>query len=106
MRKITVPIDMASEQKSIFSVLSIRQLIYIVATGQIVYQYVTLLWKILYHINIIFALAACGISIIPAAVFVFVFAFYYKAKHFMYFDRYLLVRLARKNGYGKWRRGQ
>lgn len=96
---------MSSEQKEIFSVLSRRQLIYILVFGVIAYQYVQVIWKIFYPINAILALIICGISLIPSGVIVGVLGFYYKYKYFMYFDRYLIVRFARKNQYGKWRKG-
>lgn len=40
MRKVTVPVDMTSEQKTLLGVLSKRQLIYLLGGGQLfIYMY-------------------------------------------------------------------
>lgn len=74
-RRAEVPIDMASEQKTILGFISIRQLIYLGAAGSIVYAYIPMVYKIFSSAGVIVALIACVFSVIPTAIFVIVLAF-------------------------------
>ncbi len=51
MRKVTVPVDMTSEQKTLLGVLSKRQLIYLLGGGASLYLYVPFLWRLFAPFN-------------------------------------------------------
>ena len=46
MRKVEVPVDISSEQKSILGVISTRQLIYLLVGGLIIYSIIPLAWSL------------------------------------------------------------
>ncbi len=55
MRKVTVPVDMTSEQKTLLGVLSKRQLIYLLGGGASLYLYVPFLWRLFAPIDAVVA---------------------------------------------------
>lgn len=103
MRRATVPVDTSSEQKTIFGILSIRQLCYAGASGFIYYHILPYVTGLSDHWFTKFILAL--VIIIPFALFTIAFGFIRIEKYNMYLDRYLIVKLARKSQYGIWRKG-
>ncbi len=93
MRKVTVPVDMTSEQKTLLGVLSKRQLIYLLGGGASLYLYVPFLWRLFAPFNAAVAFFICLILAIPTVVVVITFAFIYKEKQHMYLDKYLLIKM-------------
>ncbi|WP_209124389.1 PrgI family mobile element protein [Alkalihalobacillus sp. BA299] len=106
MRKVTVPIDMSSEQKTLLGVLSKRQLIYLIAGGAVVYAYIPVIWNLTVGFNALFAIITCFISALPVAAVVAVLGFIRKSKYHMYFDRYLITKYGYKKQIGVWRKGR
>ncbi|EOR22410.1 hypothetical protein ABW02_22780 [Niallia circulans] len=104
-RRAEVPIDMASEQKTILGFISIRQLIYLGAAGSIVYAYIPMVYKIFSSAGVIVALIACVFSVIPTAIFVIVFGFFKKKNLHLNFDQYFLIKMNMKKQNGIWRKG-
>lgn len=104
MRKVIVPIDMASEQKTILGIISKRQLIYIIAGGAILYTYVPLVFEL--FPNFILGIIFSFLSAIPLIGAVVALAFFKKTKLHLHYDRYLLIKLGYKNQIGIWRKGQ
>jgi len=91
---------MSSEQKVILGIVSIRQLIYVVIGGTIIYNLANFWFHIIFDWRV-----AAAISLITSIPFVAVFGllgFLKKGNYHMYYDHYLLVRLSRKGQYGKW----
>ncbi|GKU84338.1 PrgI family protein [Niallia taxi] len=103
MRKVTVPIDMSSEQKSILGIISTRQLIYLISGGAIAYAYIPSVFKL--FPGIIAGVIGCVISVVPLAVIIFIFGFLKKSKLHLHYDQYFLIKLGYKNQIGIWRRG-
>ncbi|KYD23179.1 MULTISPECIES: PrgI family mobile element protein [Bacillales] len=104
MRKVTVPIDMSSEQKSILGIISTRQLIYLLSGGAIIYVYVPLVFKM--FPNFILGFVFSIISTFPVLITVFVLGFLKKNKYHLNFDHYLLIKLGYKKQLGIWRKGK
>ncbi|MFB1100406.1 PrgI family mobile element protein [Terribacillus sp. JSM ZJ617] len=102
-RKVTVPIDMASEQKTILGLLTQRQLIYIFGGIVLIYSYMEPVFSL--APNMIFGIIFCLISAVPTAALVFIFAFYKKRKYNLNFDFYLLIKAGYKKQLGIWRKG-
>lgn len=105
MRKVTVPVDMTSEQKTLLGVLSKRQLIYLLGGGAALYLYVPFLWRLFAPIDAVVAFFICLILAVPTVVGVIAFAFIYKEKQHMYLDRFLLIKMRSRSEKGKWRKG-
>lgn len=103
MRKVTVPIDMSSEQKAILGIISKRQLIYLVAAGAVLYAYIPFVYKI--APNFYFGIIMCLISAIPVAIATIVLGFLKNSKYSLYYDHYLIIKLGYKNQIGVWRKG-
>lgn len=102
MRKVTVPIDMASEQKVILGIISKRQLIYLVAGGGIIYWYVPFIYNL--FPSPLIGILACMISALPVATAVFMLGFFRKEKYHMDFDKYLYTKLQYRTQLGNWRK--
>lgn len=105
MRKVSVPVDMSSEQKVILGVVSIRQLIYVAIGVGVIYAFVPTLWKLLAGLPIIFKIVVCVIPAIPVLVVIVPLAFIKKKNYHMFYDFYLLIRFNAKNQHGVWRKG-
>ncbi|MEW4286133.1 PrgI family protein [Priestia koreensis] len=103
MRKVTVPVDMSSEQKTILGILSKRQLTYSIVAGVLIYFYGPFFFRMAssFYVGVAFFI----LSSLPTAVFTIVLAFVKKEKVGMYFDRYLLTKMGYKNEIGLWRKG-
>lgn len=105
MRKVKVPIDMASEQKEILGLFSKRQLAYVVIGGIILYSYV----PVVYNLFSIFGWevgALAGLfSAAPLAGLILFLGFTKVRKFNMNRDYYFYIRLQRKTQYGSWRKG-
>lgn len=106
MRKVTVPVDMCSEQKSILGIISKRQLIYILVSGVLIYNYIPFVWNIFAPLNFVVAGIFCLVSALPVLAVTLPFAFIYKDKQHMYLDRYMLLKFRQKKEKGAWRRGK
>lgn len=104
MRRVTVPIDMSSEQKSILGIISQRQLIYLLAGGAILYAIVPTVFRIMPHPVI--GLIASFIVATPVIVIVLLLGFVKKQKYHMYYDQYLIVTLQKEREKGNWRKGK
>lgn len=103
MRKVTVPIDMASEQKTILGIISKRQLIYLIAGGAILYAYVPMVFNL--FPNFILAFIFSVISTFPTIAAVVILGFFKKKKNHLNFDYYLLIKMGYKHQIGIWRKG-
>jgi PrgI family protein len=104
LRKETVPIDMASEQKTILGFISRRQLIYIIAGGSILYALVPFVFY-LFPSYIVGAIASV-ITALPIIIVFFVFGFIKKHKLHLNFDQYFLIKIGYKSQIGIWRKGR
>lgn len=105
-RRVTVPIDMASEQKSLLGIISKRQLIYLIVGGSLVYAYIPIVWAITFPFGALVGIISCAISALPVLVIIGILGFLKKGKYYMYFDRYLITRYNYKKEIGIWRRGR
>ncbi|MDE3841023.1 PrgI family protein (plasmid) [Bacillus methanolicus] len=103
MRKVTVPIDMASEQKTILGIFSKRQLIYLVTGGAILYAYIPTVFQFFSNLFVGFILSV--ISAIPILAAVFILGFLKKQKLHLNYDKYFLIKIGYKNQIGIWRKG-
>ncbi|MBU7595921.1 PrgI family mobile element protein (plasmid) [Metabacillus halosaccharovorans] len=102
-RKVTVPIDMSSEQKTILGLISKRQLIYLIVGGAILYAYLPVIFNLIP--NIIVATIVSLISSFPVVIVVGILGFYKVSKYQLNFDFYLLLRFGQKTQIGIWRKG-
>ncbi|MFD1609773.1 PrgI family protein [Oceanobacillus luteolus] len=102
-RKVTVPIDMSSEQKVILGIISKRQLIYLIVGGMLLYFYVPKVYGLVNDplIGIIFAM----FSALPTAILVLLLGFMKHHKHSLNFDKYFLIKLRYRSQLGAWRKG-
>lgn len=102
-RKVTVPIDMSSEQKVILGIVSKRQLIYFIIGVLLLYYYVPKVYSIFYDplIGIVFAM----ISALPTVILVILLGFMKHYEHSMYFDKYFILKMKYKGQLGVWRKG-
>ncbi|QCJ45494.1 PrgI family protein (plasmid) [Bacillus sp. S3] len=103
MRKETVPIDMASEQKTILGFISRRQLIYIIAGGSILYAMVPVVFNL--FPNFIVGAIASIIVVLPILFVVLIFGFWKKNKLHLNYDHFFLIKLGYKKQIGIWRKG-
>ncbi|MDC3424272.1 PrgI family protein [Aquibacillus sp. 3ASR75-11] len=103
MRKVTVPIDMSSEQKTILGIFSKRQLIYLVVGGAIIYSYIPFVFNLIP--NFFVSIFLCIFSALPVAVLTGVLGFLKKSKYNLNYDHYLLIKMGYKNQIGVWRKG-
>lgn len=103
MRKATVPIDMASEQKTILGIFSKRQLIYLIAGGSIIYSYIPIVFQL--FPNFVIGLIFSVISTLPVLIAVGVLGFLKKQKLHLNYDKYFLIKIHYKNQIGIWRKG-
>jgi hypothetical protein len=103
MRRVTVPVDMSSEQKTILGIVSVRQLIYCLFGFTVLYAYVPTVFKLMSNLTL--AVLVTIISTLPVIVFVYLFGFHKVSKYHMFFDMYLLVKLGYKYQIGVWRKG-
>ncbi|MBD8523790.1 PrgI family protein (plasmid) [Lysinibacillus fusiformis] len=105
MRMAKVPIDMSSEQKNLFGVVSTRQAIYLVAGGSIIYSYVYPMAELLFPIFGWFVtLIICICSALPVLAFVGFFGFFPVSKYNMNRDYYMLIKWQRGSNVGLWRK--
>ncbi|WP_163537256.1 PrgI family protein [Gracilibacillus sp. YIM 98692] len=102
-KKVTVPIDMSSEQKTILGIMSPRQLIYLVAGAFTIYAYVPTVFQLAPHWIIGFFMSF--FAGLPVATIILLLAFRKKQKYNLYYDHYLLIKLNYKNEIGVWRKG-
>lgn len=103
MRKIVVPVDMQSEQKELFGVLSKRQLLYLIGGGGLIYWYVPFVFNL--FSNWVAGATTSIITVFPTALLVYLVAFRRLDKYHMYLDRYILIRLQYRSQLGIWRKG-
>jgi len=103
MRKVTVPIDMSSEQKAILGIISKRQLIYLIAGGALLYAYIPIVFKV--APNFFFGVIMCLISSLPIIIATIILGFLKHSKYSLYYDRYLIIKLGYKSQIGVWRKG-
>lgn len=106
MRKVSVPVDMSSEQKVILGIVSMRQLIYMVVGGTIIYSFVPLVWGATAGLPIGLRIALCVIVSLPLLVIIVPLAFIRNRRYGMFYDYYLLVRLGGKTQVGTWAKGR
>jgi len=106
MRVVTVPENMASEQKSLLGIMSYRQLVYSGIAFFSIGAYVPSVFSFLSSVSIIVALIGSVLSAIPVLAIIGPLAFLKKKKYHMFWDRYLLIKLYRSTQYGVWRKGQ
>lgn len=105
MRKVTVPVDMASEQKDVLGIISKRQMIYLFVFGIIMYLYVPLVFNLFYPLTWVLALIVALLSTIPSLVALYLLAFHFVHKRHVFYDRYLVMRFTKHSQYGNWRKG-
>lgn len=103
MRKVTVPIDMSSEQKVILGVISMRQFIYLLIGGITLYAYIPIVFNLFSNIAISFIFSV--VASIPVVCVVGILGFYKVSKKGLNFDHYLLIKMGYKNQIGVWRKG-
>jgi hypothetical protein len=103
MRRATVPIDMASEQKTILGLFSKRQLIYLIVGGAILYAYVPIVFQLIPNVIVGFIFSL--FSALPTAAVIFRLGFTKKQKLHLNYDQYLLIKIGYKNQIGIWRKG-
>lgn len=106
MRRVSVPVDMSSEQKVILGIVSIRQLIYVVVGGSIIYAFVPMLWNLLGVLPVLIKLIVCIIPALPVMAVIIPLAFIKKRNYHMFYDFYLLIKFNAKNQHGVWRKGR
>lgn len=105
LKKVNVPVDMSSEQKVILGIVSMRQLIYLIVGGTILYTIIPLVWNMAGGISWAIKLAFCAVSALPICIIVIPLAFFKMRKYGMFLDYYLLIKLGGKTQMGVWRRG-
>lgn len=105
MRKVSVPVDMSSEQKVILGIMSIRQLIYVVVGGAIVYTYIPFMFNLMAGVPMAARLIISGITALPVAGIVIPLGFIKKRNYHMFLDYYLFIKFRAKTQHGKWRKG-
>lgn len=105
MRKVSVPVDMSSEQKAILGVMSIRQLIYIVAGGVSLYGYIPLLYNAMVGFPMAVRIIICIVTGLPVLLILLPLAFIKKRNYHMFLDFYLLIKFRAKTQHGVWRKG-
>ena len=103
MRKVNVPIDMSSEQKIILGVLSMRQLVYLVVGGVVIYGMSPLIWSL--PIDALSKLILQIIFAIPVIAIIVPLAFIKHTKYNMFMDFYLITKLGGRGQKGVWRKG-
>ncbi|PGT80581.1 PrgI family mobile element protein [Bacillus sp. AFS040349] len=103
MRKVTVPIDMSSEQKEILGIISKRQLIYLIVGGGLVYSYIPHVFN--FAPNFFIGIFMCIFSALPVAIAVGLLGFAKKSKYHLHYDSYFLIKMGYKNQIGVWRKG-
>lgn len=103
MRKVVVPVDMQSEQKELFGVISKRQLFYLGGGGALVYWYIPIVFNL--FPSWVAGTIACIVSLAPTATLVYFLAFHRLEKYHMFIDKYVLIRLQYRSQLGIWRRG-
>ncbi len=96
---------MASEQKVILGVLSMRQLIYIVVGGALIYAYVPFLFNLMAGLPMTVQIIICAVSALPVVVIVIPLGFIKKKNYHMFLDYYLFIKFRAKTQHGKWRKG-
>lgn len=104
VRKVTVPVDMSSEQKSILGIMSKRQLIYLIAGGAVIYVWFPFVFNL--FSNFIVGFIFAFIFSLPIVAVVFILAFIKKRDYSLNYDQYLLIKLAYKKQLGIWRKGK
>ncbi|MFJ7890517.1 PrgI family mobile element protein [Lysinibacillus xylanilyticus] len=105
MRMAQVPIDMSSEQKNLFGVVSTRQAIYLLGGGSLVYSYVYPMAEMLFPLFgwlVTFLISIC--SALPVIAFVGFFGFFPVSKYNMNRDYYMLIKWQRGSNVGLWRK--
>lgn len=102
-RKVTVPVDMSSEQKVILGIISKRQLIYLIVGGISIYFYVPKFYQIPSDpiLGIIFAL----VSAVPTLILIGLLGFMRHHKHNLNFDKYFILKMKYSKQLGVWRKG-
>ncbi|WP_368502733.1 PrgI family mobile element protein (plasmid) [Alkalihalophilus sp. As8PL] len=104
MRKVSVPVDMASEQKILLGVISMRQLIYVLLGGGAIYSVTPLVWSL--PLSLIGNLMLNLIVAIPFAIIVILLGFMKQKKYNMFYDFYFITKLSKKTQTGVWRKGK
>lgn len=97
---------MSSEQKVILGIVSMRQLIYILAGGSVAYSIIQFVWLLTGMFPFPIRIIACVLSITPVAAIVIPLGFIKKRKYGMYLDYYLLVKIGEKTQLGTWIKGK
>lgn len=96
---------MSSEQKVILGIVSMRQLIYLIIGGSILYTIIPFIWNFLGPLPFTVKVVLCFIAALPVLAIILPLAFYKKGKYGMFLDYYLLVKLGSKTQIGTWRKG-
>jgi len=104
VRRVTVPIDMSSEQKTILGIMSKRQLIYLIVGGAILYVWFPFIFKL--FPNLVLGFIFSVVFSLPIIGAVFVLGFTKKRKHALNYDHYLLIKVGYKKQLGIWRKGK
>ncbi|MCK6259527.1 PrgI family protein [Fictibacillus sp. KIGAM418] len=107
MRKVTVPVDMTSEQKTILGIVSTRQLIYCLVCGALIYIVAPFGWKVGIMLSgYIGGIITTVLLAFPFAVIFLPLGFWRREKYHMFLDQYLLTKFRYKDEIGVWRKGQ
>jgi len=106
MRKAVVPEDMSSEQKSLFGIVSWRQMGYIGAGVYLAYQLLPSLVSLFYGmpLPILLILVIIFGVVIPIGLFL-PFAFIRISKYNMFLDKFIITKVVAKYEKGTWRKG-
>lgn len=96
---------MSSEQKVILGIVSMRQLIYLMIGGSILYTIIPFVFNVLGGLPFTVKLAICFIAASPILILILPLAFFKIRKYGMFLDYYLLVKLGGKTQTGVWRKG-
>ncbi|MFL0365237.1 MULTISPECIES: PrgI family mobile element protein [Pseudobacillus] len=105
MRKVSVPVDMSSEQKVILGIVSMRQLIYLIIGGSLLYTFIPFVFNLFGILPFTVRLVICFVAALPVLAIVLPLAFFKIGKYGMFLDYYLLVKLGGKTQIGVWRKG-
>ncbi|WP_334393199.1 PrgI family mobile element protein [Escherichia coli] len=101
MRKVSVPIDMSSEQKSLLGIISKRQLVYLLIGGLLLYNYIPFVFTV-FSSNWFAAIIISVFSAIPTIALIGFLAFFRLPKLHLNFDHYLIIKFRYKSNIGVW----
>ncbi len=102
LRKVTVPEDTVSEQKVVLGIVSMRQLIYLVAAFAILSSYIPSLFSYLIKFNFVVGVIVTLVSAMPVLAVIGVLGFLRNKKYQMYYDSYLFTKIGFKSQIGVW----